>query len=158
MTAFRFALLLFFLFACSLALAESAPTFALPTNSDTVALDSLRGQVLYLDFWASWCEPCRKSFPWMEKLRIKYADQGLTVIAINLDPARKNADKFLAKQDVGFTIAFDPKGEIAKAYQVKGMPSSFLINRAGDIVFSRIGFKETETDGIEKQIMELLAQ
>jgi cytochrome c biogenesis protein CcmG, thiol:disulfide interchange protein DsbE len=147
-----------FLALCAAARAENAPSFTLPTTNGTISPDSLRGQVIYLDFWASWCDPCRKSFPWMDGLQKKYADKGLTVVAVNLDSKQESANKFLIKHPVGFTVAFDPAGSVAQLYKIKGMPSSFLIDRQGNIVAAHVGFQEKDAQSLERQVTELLAK
>ena len=86
-------------------------------------LSSLRGKVVYLDFWASWCVPCRQSFPWMNELQKRYADRGLTIIGVNLDHERADAEKFLRKLSPGFQIRFDPDGDWARHFDVQGMPT-----------------------------------
>jgi thiol-disulfide isomerase/thioredoxin len=151
------AIVVFFSFG-ALALAEPAPSFALPTSQTTVSLDSLRGHVVYLDFWASWCDPCRKSFPWMDQLQKKYADKGLVVIAINLDVKHEAATKFLTAHPVGFTVAFDPAATVPPLYKVKAMPSTFIIDKDGNIAASHIGFQEKDTADLEKQVTELLGK
>jgi cytochrome c biogenesis protein CcmG/thiol:disulfide interchange protein DsbE len=144
--------------AGALAIAAPAPSFALPTKSANVVLDSLRGRVVYLDFWASWCDPCKKSFPWMNDLQKKYGDRGLAVVAVDLDVKQESADKFLATHPVGFTVAFDPKATLPPLYHVKAMPSSFLIDKDGTIVSTHIGFQEKDTGELERQVKELLAK
>ncbi len=138
--------------------AQPAPLFSLPGQNTSVSLEALRGKVVYLDFWASWCDPCRKSFPWMDQLQHKYADKGLVVLAVNLDSKAESADKFLAQHPTSFSIAFDPSGSTPKAYHVKGMPSSFLIDREGNIVSTHIGFQEKDTKSLEQQVVELLGK
>jgi cytochrome c biogenesis protein CcmG/thiol:disulfide interchange protein DsbE len=138
--------------------AKPAPAFSLPTATGTISLDSLRGHVVYLDFWASWCDPCRKSFPWMNELQKNFADKGLTVIAVDLDAKRESADKFLSTHPAGFTVAFDPKATLPPLYNVKAMPSSFLIDKEGNIVSTHIGFQDKDTANLEKQVVELLAK
>ncbi len=133
---------------------RSAPAFSLPGRSGTVALDSLRGRVVYVDFWASWCEPCRRSFPWLNTLRERYADRGLTVVAINLDKDRRAADAFLEKFPASFAIAFDPAGKTAEAYRVSAMPSSFLIGPTGELLSSCAGFDPRKTGALEALIQE----
>jgi len=149
-----------FIIFCSLVsafvVAAPAPSFTLPTAHDSVAFDSLRGKVVLVDFWASWCDPCRKSFPWLEDMYLKYSKQGLTIVAINLDAKRDNADKFLAKFPSDFTIAFDPKATVAQLYDVKAMPSSFLIDRTGNIILTHTGFQEEQADELESHVQEAL--
>jgi cytochrome c biogenesis protein CcmG/thiol:disulfide interchange protein DsbE len=132
----------------------SAPTFSLPGRTGTVSLDSLRGRVVYVDFWASWCEPCRRSFPWLAAMHERYASRGLTIVAINLDKNRRAADAFLEKIPASFLIAYDPAGKTAESYQVTAMPSSFLIGPTGALLSSHAGFDPRKTGTIETLIQE----
>jgi len=140
------------------ALAEppSAPLFALPTGEGAVDLARLKGRVVYLDFWASWCGPCRKSFPWMNAMQAKYAGQGLTVIAVNLDQDKALAAKFLAEHPATFTVAYDPKGQTAERYGVKGMPSSYLVDREGRLQMTHLGFRDQDREALEAELRKLL--
>ena len=137
--------------------AEPAPDFKLPSAKGMVELSKLKGKVVYVDFWASWCIPCRKSFPWMNELHKKYKDQGLEVVAINLDKSREPIDAFLAKTPADFTIAYDPSGGAATSYKVAGMPSSYLIDRSGLLQVAHVGFRDKDKVEIENKIKELLA-
>ncbi|MEE9333734.1 MAG: TlpA disulfide reductase family protein [Granulosicoccaceae bacterium] len=136
----------------------SAPQFALPGLSGERTLDDYRGQYLYVDFWASWCGPCRQSFPWMNDMQAMYGAQGLKIIAINLDEKRDDAHRFLNEVKVDVDIAFDANGDTAQAYRVKGMPSSYLINPRGEIVFSHIGFRPLDKVRLEAKIAELMGE
>lgn len=138
--------------------ADLAPKFSLPTAAGTIELESLRGKTVYVDFWASWCGPCRQSFPWMNEMRRRYADKGLVIVTINLDKDRKPADLFLTEYPAEFIVAYDPAGDTARAYQVKGMPSSYLIDRAGYIQYRHIGFRTAATEDMESRIKSSLAQ
>lgn len=140
------------------ALADSAPGFKLPAQSGIVNLERLKGQVVYLDFWASWCAPCRKSFPWMNEMHRKYEKQGLKVIAVNLDQERAPIDKFLQKTPAEFTIAFDPGGNTAKKYNLMGMPTSFIIDRRGNIQKTHVGFRQNDKQELENMILSALAE
>jgi len=140
------------------ATSTSAPAFHLPTRDGTVSLDSLQGKVAYIDFWASWCGPCKQSFPWMKTLHERYASKGLVIVAINLDKDRKAADEFLAKYPAPFTVAFDPSGKTAKAFQVWGMPTSYLVGPTGAILATHSGFDPKRTAMIESQIQKALPQ
>lgn len=136
---------------------DAAPAFELETiTSSKVALQDLRNNYVYIDFWASWCGPCRQSFPWMNALQEKYKSKGLRVLAINLDMNRSDADKFLAEVPTQFQIAFDNKGLIPKLYAVKGMPSSFLIGPDGKIIFQHTGFMANKSDELEAIIAQQL--
>ncbi len=145
------------LFAISSAIqAESAPSFELPGVKSTVSLEDLRGSVVLIDFWASWCTPCRKSFPWMNELQARYKDHGLRIVAINLDESREAADIFLKQMNVDFTVAFDHQAETAEAYRVMAMPSSYLIDQYGNIAKSLLGFRHKDKIVIEQSIQKLL--
>lgn len=134
-----------------------APEFSLPGRNATVSLSSYRGRLVYVDFWASWCVPCRKSFPWMNAMHQKYEKYGLSIVAINLDEDRALADRFLERVPAEFVIAFDPSAKTAESYGVKVMPSSFIVNRQGDLVAVHKGFRSKDTAKMEKQIRQLLA-
>jgi cytochrome c biogenesis protein CcmG/thiol:disulfide interchange protein DsbE len=121
-------------------------------------LNAYRGKVVYLDFWASWCGPCKQSFPWMETLKDAYGRQGLTVIAVNLDMDRADADKFLERFRPTFEVRFDPKGELAALYKVRAMPSSVLIDRHGVARFTHEGYRPVDGAAYEAQVRELLAE
>ncbi len=133
-----------------------APEFSLPGRVGTVALDSLRGRAVFVDFWASWCEPCRRSFPWLKMLHQRYAAKGLTVVAINLDKDRDAADAFLEKYAAPFPVAFDPGGTSAEAFGVSAMPSSFLIGPNGALLYTHAGFDPHKLGAIEQLIQEAL--
>lgn len=139
-------------------LADTAPAFDLPTTTSNISLNKLAGKVVYLDFWASWCTPCRKSFPWMQEMQAKYKDKGLVIVAVNLDKSKEKADEFIKEFDNNFIIAFDPEGSIAEKYKVMGMPSSYLIDASGQLRSSHIGFRESDTDKLENAIRNLLKQ
>ena len=140
----------------SFAAFNQAPDINLPGVNGNVQLESLKGKVVYLDFWASWCLPCKKSFPWMHDIKQSYADQGFEVLAINLDKDRKLANEFLEQMKVNFLIAFDESGKSAAEYKLKGMPSSYLIGRDGKVYASHIGFREKDKAQLEQAIKALL--
>lgn len=123
------------------------------TAADGLQVDDYKGKVIVLDFWASWCVPCRRSFPWMNEMQRKYGDEGLVVIAVNLDTHRSEAEEFLQKYPADFSVYFDTDRELAKDYGVEAMPSSFLINRDGEIVERHLGFKSSKTDAYEASIV-----
>ena len=134
-----------------------APAFDLPDpKGRPIRLDQFAGKVVYLDFWASWCGPCRQSFPWMNQMQEKYAAQGLVVLGVNLDAKSEDALTFLSATPIHFQTALDPKGVTPKAYGVKGMPSSFLIGRNGKILFRHTGFKASQKEEIERHIIDAL--
>ncbi|TLU57643.1 MAG: TlpA family protein disulfide reductase [Chlorobium sp.] len=135
---------------------SKAPDFELPGAQGIVKLSNTAGSVVYLDFWASWCGPCRQSFPWMNAMQEKYRSQGLQVIGVNLDAKNEDAKKFLSQNQAKFTVAFDTKGLTPKSYGVKGMPTSYLVGRDGKIISQHLGFKEADREDLEKQIKAAL--
>ena len=137
---------------------DPAPTFALPTAAgDIIALPRLAGKVVYVDFWASWCAPCRRSFPWMNELHQRYAARGLTIVAVNVDRKRADAEQFLARYPAEFAVVFDPAGVSPGAYAVPGMPTSYLIDARGNIVHVEQGFLDDRQAALEARIRSLLA-
>lgn len=115
-----------------------------------------RGEVIYLDFWASWCTPCRKSFPWMNQMQEKYRDNHFKVISINVDSDPILAKEFLAANSADFTVLYDPQGALASQLKLKGMPSSFIINREGKIVRAHVGFSDRKKLKYEQEIKRIL--
>ena len=121
-------------------------------------LRAYQGKVVYLDFWASWCAPCKQSFPWMQRMSETYGGQGFAVIAVNVEINRADADKFLERVHPTFDVRFDPKGELPEIYKVQAMPSSVLIDRHGTKRFRHEGFRPDEIAVYEAQVRELLAE
>jgi len=137
--------------------APMAPNFSLPGLSDEIQLSSHRGNIVYVDFWASWCAPCKKSFSWMNAMQDRYGEQGLNIIAINLDASRKEAESFLEENPAQFSIAFDPQGSTAELYEVQGMPSSYLIGPNGEIAYRHLGFRPADKRMLETAIEHLVS-
>ena len=139
---------------------QSAPQFTLPTlkNDSPTPLKKFDGKVVYLDFWASWCAPCKTSFPLLNKLHQKLKAQGFEVVAINLDEDKALAEKFLQEVPVDFTILRDAKGEWADQYVVDSMPTSFIIDKNGIVQKIHHGFVAEDIKEIETKITELLAK
>lgn len=125
-------------------------------SADAVDLAELKGKVVYLDFWASWCGPCRQSFPWMGELQRDLGKDGLVIVAVNLDQMRSDADKFLSEFKPPFRIAFDPKGGMAERFKVQGMPTSVLIGRDGKTRLVHQGFRTKDRESLEQQIRAAL--
>ena len=130
----------------------------LPFASKAVApeLTEYRGHAVWLDFWASWCGPCRQSFPWMQRLQQRYAAQGLIVVAVNLDHQKKDADRFLTGFAHDFTVRFDSAIALASELNVKTMPTSFLLDSAGNVVATHVGFKPSDEYRYEAEVERLL--
>jgi len=138
------------------ALASKAPVFELPGNSGSVSLKQYHNKVVVVDFWASWCVPCKYSFPWLNEMQERYGKDGLKVIAINVDKDKALADKFLERVPASFDIAYDPEGKVADLYSLKVMPSSFLIDRDGNLVHAHKGFKTSDGSRMEDMIRDML--
>jgi thiol-disulfide isomerase/thioredoxin len=117
-----------------------------------------KGKVLLIDFWASWCVPCKASFPALDALYRRDRDRGLEVLAINLDEERKAADAFLASRPHVMPVLFDPTGESALAFRIRGMPSSVVIDRTGNIRFTHMGYSSKILDRYQSEINLLLSE
>jgi thiol-disulfide isomerase/thioredoxin len=141
-------------------LLSAAATNASPAADAMPAVDiqDFRGRVVYLDFWASWCAPCRQSFPWMEAMKNAYQSRGLTVLAVNLDQNRGDADRFLAQFHPSFDVRFDPQGKVAEHFKVQGMPTGLVVDRHGVVRFTHIGFKPVDETVYENQLLEVLGE
>lgn len=135
----------------------SETKFSLSETNLKQALAQHQGQVVYLDFWASWCGPCRKSFPWMNDMQQKYREQGFTIISVNLDANKALAEKFLLENPANFSVIYDPKGDIAQRFKIKGMPSSLLIDRKGQVQQAHNGFFSHKVELYEAQLTAQLA-
>lgn len=120
-------------------------------------LEQYHGKIVVLDFWASWCKPCRQSIPWLNEMKSRYAREGLVVIGVNVDAERADADRFMRAVPIDFDVVFDPAGEIAKRFKLQGMPSSFVFDRAGKLVESRIGFRDAQKADHESELKRLLS-
>jgi cytochrome c biogenesis protein CcmG, thiol:disulfide interchange protein DsbE len=135
----------------------TAPEIALAGAHGSVSLAALKGKVVYVDFWASWCGPCRQSFPWMNALQARYAAKGLQVVGVNVDANRADADKFLAEVPATFAIGFDSQGDTPRRYAIKGMPTSVLIGADGKVIQVHNGFREEDRKALEAAIDGALA-
>ena len=125
-------------------------------DDDTLDLKEFRGKVVLVDFWASWCAPCKASFPWMQGLHRRYARDDLVVIAVNVDHERSLAQRFLDAERPDFSVVFDPLGHIAEHFDVHSMPSSYYIDRAGRVRYTHAGFRDADRDEAERQIASLI--
>ena len=140
----------------SLALACFALGAAAADTADPLDLARFRGKVVLVDFWASWCEPCRHSFPWLNAMQAKYGDRGLVVIGVNVDRNRADADRFLYEVPATFQVVYDPAGALATRFDLPGMPASYIIGRTGDVVAHHIGFRSGLSADREAELKQLL--
>jgi len=127
-------------------------------NTAQFDLSSYRGNIVWLDFWASWCVPCRRSFPWLNQVLARYDDEGFVVIGVNVDKDPELVSEFLTETPADFPVIYDPEGKLAARFGVVGMPSSFLIGRDGQIISDHVGFKRHLVTEYEASIREALDQ
>jgi len=150
--------------ALAVTVGELAPNFQLPASRDpqsgaaSVHLADLRGKLVYLDFWASWCGPCKQSFPWMNDMQSRYGKQGLTVLAVDVDVHSDDARAFLAELPPRFRVAFDTQGVTPKQYAIRGMPTSVLIGPDGKVLLVHNGFRADEAGDVEAGIQQALSR
>lgn len=123
-----------------------------------VPLAAYKGKVVLVDFWASWCAPCKTSFPALDVIYREYQPRGLEVLAVNLDEMRKSADVFLTAHPHRMTVLFDPKGAAPVAFGVKGMPTSFVIDKTGAIRFTHMGYSGNVDHSYRQEIAQLLSE
>jgi thiol-disulfide isomerase/thioredoxin len=121
-------------------------------------LQQYQGKVLYLDFWATWCPPCKKSMPFLNALRNELLEQGFEIIAINVDEKPEDALSFLQQYPVDYVMAMDPSGQCPELYDVMAMPSAYFIDRQGKVRYIHLGFRERDEKEIRHHILELLAE
>jgi cytochrome c biogenesis protein CcmG, thiol:disulfide interchange protein DsbE len=146
--------------------AASANAYNIGDRVTAVSLDGLNAKVAipsnakrwqYVDFWASWCAPCKQSFPWMNGVRDTFAKRNIDIVAVNVDSKRSDADRFLKQVDAKVPLAFDASGALPKAFAVKSMPSAYLIDPEGRVRWIHRGFREGDGAKIEAEIMKLVS-
>jgi thiol-disulfide isomerase/thioredoxin len=136
-----------------------APAFRLDSMAGKpVSLDQYKGQVVMINFWATWCGPCRTEMPLLEKLHAKYKPMGFTMIGVNVEPDSSLAAKWLASTPVSFPILFDTKSEVSKLYSVAGMPSTVIIDRKGNLRWLHRGYKAGDENEYLNQIRALVRE
>jgi thiol-disulfide isomerase/thioredoxin len=141
-----------------LAPAIELPLLSLQAQSSSASLAELRGKVVYLDFWASWCGPCRKSFPLLEQLRQQLGSQGFEVLAVNVDEFEADALQFLTEIPVSYPVVRDGAGTTPQTYGILGMPTAYLIDRDGVVRLVHAGFKTSDAEKLRVEINKLLGE
>ena len=134
------------------------PTANLVAGQAPVEWSAYRGKVVYVDFWASWCVPCRLSMPALEALNARYAGRGLAVVGVNKDDRASDAQRFLQRYPASFTHAADADDRIVKAFEVAAMPSGYLIDRKGVVRRVHQGFTQETAASLDKEIDMLLKE
>ena len=136
-----------------------APNFTLKSNSGkNVKLSELRGQVILLNFWASWCGPCRQEMPLLEKLHQRYSPLGFTVLGVNVEEDPRKAKTLLKDISVSFPILFDTTNKVSKQYKVSAMPSTIMIDRDGNMRYLHKGYKPGDETQYKKWVKKLIKE
>jgi peroxiredoxin len=139
--------------------AEPARPFTAPAmDGKTLSLAGYRGRVVFLNFWATWCVPCREEMPAMERLHQRFRDRGLVVLAVSVDAAPAPVGPFVSDLRLTYPIGLDPKMVLAKQYGVRGLPASFLITRTGTLAARALGPREWDSAAAHAVIETLLRE
>lgn len=137
-----------------------APDFSLPLldGGGRASPGELRGQVVYLSFWASWCEPCRQEMPYLAQLWERHRDEGFHVLAINVDEDVELARAFVEEYKIQFPVLLDTDKAVSSSYRVPGFPTHFIVDRNGRIRFSGLGFNLNDVRAVSEEVASLLAE
>lgn len=147
--------------ACAIEVGSVVPDVSAPgigRDAPGIRLANLRGRVVYVDFWASWCAPCRQSMPALDRYFRRFANRGFIVLGVNKDMAAPDAERFLQRFPVTFPLLADPGDGFARAFEVKAMPSGYLIDRAGRVRYVHRGFTSETATALESQIEQLVGE
>lgn len=136
---------------------QPAPQFTLPDlNQTSTRLTDLRGKVVVIDFFASWCGPCKQELPELEKLHRELAASGVVFVGINIDRERQNAVEMVKRFGLTFKVLFDPEGKVAELYDPPKMPSTYVVDKAGVLRFLNEGFDgASDIARLRKQVSDL---
>ena len=141
------------------AISGIAPDFALQSrDGETVTLAGLRGQVVMINFWATWCGPCREEMPHLEALHQRYSALGFTLLGVNVEEDSENAEAWLEEMPVSFPILFDPENRVSVLYNVLAMPSTVLVDRQGNLRFLHHGYQPGYENEYQTQIRALIRE
>ncbi len=137
----------------------AAPDFTLKSSSgENLRLSEYRGEVVMINFWASWCAPCRQEMPLLDALYNQYQPMGFTILGVNVEEDSSKAKKLLGEIPVNFPILFDNKSDVSKLYNVVAMPSTVLVDRNGNMRYLHQGYKPGYEDAYQQQIRELIRE
>lgn len=139
--------------------ASAAPDFSLPgRGGQTVTLSAFRGDVVMINFWASWCKPCRQEMPLLEQIYQRYKNLGFTLVGVNVDEDQKNADLILKNIPVSFPIAYDQQDKVSNKYGLEGMPNTVFVDRNGNIRHVHTGYVPGDEQSYDEQIRLLIRE
>jgi len=139
--------------------AAPAAEFSLKSRAgEAVSLSGLRGQVVLINFWATWCGPCRKEMPLLEQIQKKYAPLGFTMLGVNVEEDTRLMDTFLKDVPVSFPILLDPANGVSKLYNVSAMPSTVIVDRKGNVRFIHQGYKPGDESKYQDMIRQLIRE
>ncbi len=140
-------------------LSGPAPDFTLPSEKgDSIKLSDFKGQVVMLNFWASWCAPCREEMPLLEELHQKYKRLGFTVLGVNVDVNSKAAQPLLQEFNISFPIGYDKKSKVSGLYNVGAMPSTFMVDRQGKLRYLHLGYQAGQEKNYDQHIRQLIRE
>lgn len=136
-----------------------APDFTLKSNNGSnLRLSEQRGNVVLINFWASWCGPCRQEMPLLEEIQKKYSRLGFTILGVNVDKDMAKADKILRDIPVTFPVLYDPTGDVSKLFDVDAMPTTIIVDRNGNMRFLHRGYKPGYEDDYIAQVKQLIRE
>lgn len=145
--------------AYALRTGERAPEIGLrDLNGNQITMSSLRGRVVLVDFWASWCEPCAEEMPVLERLYRQYRGQGFTVVGVSQDRTLSNVQSFMREHRVSFPIVHDAAHQVAGRYRPPRMPSSYIVDRQGVVRYIHEGYRSGDARVLEREVRALLTQ
>lgn len=143
--------------ASAIEVSQEAPDFTLKSmDGENFRLHEHRGKVILLNFWASWCGPCRQEMPILSRIHERYADTGFMVLGVNIDKKEKKARQIAEKVNVRFPLLLDQKNEISEQYEVSSMPYTVLIDRDGNINYIHKGYKPGDEAQYVNKLRKLL--
>ena len=145
--------------AASASVDPPAPAFTLPARGgSTIDLSQYKGQVVMINFWTSWCVPCRQEMPLLDSIYKKYKPLGFTLLSVNVEPEQKDAENFLKQTPVTFPVVFDAKSKVSGLYNVQGMPTTVFIDRKGNVRLMHVSYKTGDENLYMDQIRTLLRE
>ncbi len=138
---------------------EEAEDFTLKTlKGETVSLKDYRGRLIFLNFWATWCGPCRAEMPSMQRLWEEFKEEDFVILAINIQEESKLVSSFMNERGLSFPVLLDEKGKVARSYGIRGIPTTFFLNPEGEIIGKAVGARDWASEESFRLIRELLLE